>query len=1290
METLESRTLLSVAPLNIALVSDAVAQAQEVRAAAAKDTIAIVYQSDKMTTTGLVDLLASVSAAHNGLPIGNLAIVAHGNSGELDLGKADDLNLATLPGQTTALERLRSVLANNACLDLYSCDVAAGASGKAFVNDLAAVTGATVYASDNLVGTVPGANLILDCHSGQAAASNDLFSVQDVETIRGLCLTNVTLTLYVHQDSTTGPVLANVLVVGHDGAGASFSQMTNASGLVTLTGASGTWNFTASRTYYQAASWSSAVSVTQTNTAFLLGQSPLSAAQVAAYGYQAGFRGGNLVDAVAVADAEAAGFYVGATNVNTLTSVDRGLWQINSVHSEYNAQQLLSDASYNATAAYNIFTVASGWTPWSAFNNDSFASYLQTARTAVQGIDSTVVRGANDRVTVTANGVNVRLTAGGATTRAQVNAGATGTVLGGPVVATVGTGTYRYIWWDIHWDDGLGDGWVAEDYLSRTGTATAAAPIVQTTAASSIAANSAVVNGTVNPNGASTSAYFQYGTTTSYGTTGQTVTGITATQNLQTTLTGLAPSTTYHYRIVASNSSGTTYGSDMSFTTVTVQAAPANNSFVNRTLINGTSATMTGTNVGATKETGEPNHAGNSGGKSVWWTWTAPSSGSVQIDTIGSNFDTIMGVYTGSSVSSLTTIASDDDSGGNYTSKVTFNAVSGTTYQIAVDGYNAASGNITLHVNLTTVTAPVNDNFANRTLISGTSATMTGTNVGATKESGEPNPVGNSGGKSVWWTWTAPSSGSVQIDTIGSSFDTILGVYTGSTASSLTTIASDDDSGGNYTSKVTFNAVGGTTYQIAVDGYNYGSGAASGNITLHVNLTLVATPVLNVSTTSLTLPATIQGTVGGTASFTVGGSGLGSNDTLNLMAPAGSEISQSGTSGFVNTFLLYPNNSGNLATTTVYVRTSASAAANVSGNLTISDALHSSLNKSILVSGTVTPLAAPVNNNFANRTSISGTSATVTGTNVGATKESGEPNPVGNSGGKSVWWTWTAPSSGSVQIDTIGSSFDTILGVYTGSSVSSLTTIASDDDSGGNLTSKVTFNAVAGTSYQIAVDGYSYGSSAASGNITLHVYEDMQQWIPVNAPLQNAVGNRSTANYDAVINQFAVETNPRYTPSSAATYCNIFAWDVTSAMGAPIPHWYNATTGAPTAVNGGSEMSAASMLTWLQSFGSTYGWYQLSTEQAAQASANAGQPTIVIGTQGGDGRNYGHVAVVRPGQIAQITYAGQTFDLGPSAAQAGLTNFNQAHVYYVVGVTPQTGGFFGGSDAGCVEYWYHA
>ena len=224
---------------------------------------------------------------------------------------------------------------------------------------------------------------------------------------------------------------------------------------------------------------------------------------------------------------------------------------------------------------------------------------------------------------------------------------------------------------------------------------------------------------------------------------------------------------------------------------------------------------------------------GASGGKSVWWSMPT-FSGSVTIDTIRvSDFDTLLAVYTGSSVSALTPVAADDDGGGNMTSKVTFNVVAGTPYAIAVDGWGGAFGNITLHVNLTAPSGPANNNFANRTSISSSSATVTGTNIGETRESGEPNHVGASGGKSVWWSFTPTSSGSVTIDTIGSNFDTLLAVYTGSSVSALTPVAADDDGGGNMTSKVTFNVVAGTPYAIAVDGW----GGAFGNITLHVNLT---------------------------------------------------------------------------------------------------------------------------------------------------------------------------------------------------------------------------------------------------------------------------------------------------------------------------------------------------------------------------------------------------------------------------------------------------------------------
>jgi hypothetical protein len=359
-----------------------------------------------------------------------------------------------------------------------------------------------------------------------------------------------------------------------------------------------------------------------------------------------------------------------------------------------------------------------------------------------------------------------------------------------------------------------------------------------------------------------------------------------------------------------------------------------NDKFATRTVLSGTSITATGANLGATKETGEPNHAGNVGGKSLWYTWTAPSSGKVTIDTAGSTFDTLLAVYTGSSVSALTAVTgganNDDPAGGTLTSKATFSVTAGAAYQIAVDGFNGAAGNIALHLNLApnapaaptavaasdgafadrvrvTWTAPagatayevwrntsnsttsavtisaaditgttyddttaiagttyyywvkaknaggtsgfsasntgfralaalVNDNFANRTPITGTSATLTATNKGATKEAGEPNHAGNVGGKSVWYTWTAPASGKLTLDTTGSNFDTLLAVYTGASVSTLTAVpggANDDNpAGGTTTSKVTINVTAGTTYQIAIDGYN----GVYGNITLHLNL----------------------------------------------------------------------------------------------------------------------------------------------------------------------------------------------------------------------------------------------------------------------------------------------------------------------------------------------------------------------------------------------------------------------------------------------------------------------
>ena len=133
---------------------------------------------------------------------------------------------------------------------------------------------------------------------------------------------------------------------------------------------------------------------------------------------------------------------------------------------------------------------------------------------------------------------------------------------------------------------------------------------------------------------------------------------------------------------------------------ITARFKLAGDDFITALPLSGTSATVSGSNVSTTKEPGEPNHAGNPGGKSIWWRWTAPGSGAVTISTAGSTFTTLLAVYTGPNVSNLVHIASDINStGGTNRSRVSFNAIAGATYHIAVDGYNGASSRITLSLN---------------------------------------------------------------------------------------------------------------------------------------------------------------------------------------------------------------------------------------------------------------------------------------------------------------------------------------------------------------------------------------------------------------------------------------------------------------------------------------------------------------------------------------------------------------------------------------------------------------
>jgi hypothetical protein len=126
----------------------------------------------------------------------------------------------------------------------------------------------------------------------------------------------------------------------------------------------------------------------------------------------------------------------------------------------------------------------------------------------------------------------------------------------------------------------------------------------------------------------------------------------------------------------------------VAFTFTAFADAPANDNFANAINVgNGANVRVAGTNEGATKEAGEPEHGFNPGGTSVWYKWTAPSARLTQITLVRSNFNTLLGVYKGSAIDALVSVgASNDISTTNNRSVTTFIPEAGMTYYIAVDG----------------------------------------------------------------------------------------------------------------------------------------------------------------------------------------------------------------------------------------------------------------------------------------------------------------------------------------------------------------------------------------------------------------------------------------------------------------------------------------------------------------------------------------------------------------------------------------------------------------------------
>jgi hypothetical protein len=280
---------------------------------------------------------------------------------------------------------------------------------------------------------------------------------------------------------------------------------------------------------------------------------------------------------------------------------------------------------------------------------------------------------------------------------------------------------------------------------------------------------------------------------------------------------------------------------------------PPNDMFSNRIPITGISSGQSqtldgGNNAFDTTQPGEPQQApsGYASDRSLWWTWTAPENMDVTLTAVGSTCSTFLAVYTGNTITNLSLVADDAGAGdgtpGDAPAALTFAARQGTAYQIAVDGLvNISGGPPTLYgdvgdivLNFYAYLLDFNNDFADRAALSGDSAQVLGSNVGATNEPGEPQPIvagQTPSGSPVWYSWTAPAAGGVVLQLSGGG-EPIAVVYTGDSLSSLVLAAADCS---DNQALVFFTAVAGRSYQIMVDNAEFFGG--QGDFELSLNLT---------------------------------------------------------------------------------------------------------------------------------------------------------------------------------------------------------------------------------------------------------------------------------------------------------------------------------------------------------------------------------------------------------------------------------------------------------------------
>ena len=229
----------------------------------------------------------------------------------------------------------------------------------------------------------------------------------------------------------------------------------------------------------------------------------------------------------------------------------------------------------------------------------------------------------------------------------------------------------------------------------------------------------------------------------------------------------------------------------------------------------------------ATSNTSDPVHSCTNSRDSatVWYLITPDFSGPLQVNTTGTDYDTVISAYSGGS-SSSEIACNDDISDYNPQSAVSFDVQAGNTYLIEVSawGDNGKGGNLKLRFS-------ANRQNTGATVVDGLPYTWSQDIRPARPSASDPvhSCTGGADSNSAWFSWTATFTGNLLIDTFGSSYDTVLAIYDGDPGSE---IGCNDDILLNVFSAASVPVIAGHSYLIQTSAY--GSDTRGGSLSLNV------------------------------------------------------------------------------------------------------------------------------------------------------------------------------------------------------------------------------------------------------------------------------------------------------------------------------------------------------------------------------------------------------------------------------------------------------------------------